>query len=413
MIKSLSSAVFFLFIVNASAQIKTGWYRASITRPDSVSLIFNAEAVVEKGKTVFYIRNDKERFKVDHIQTKGDSVFIDMPFFESFFKLKKQPNNTLSGTWIKGTSRSTPLEFPVTFIYGRKERFKIVKPAEVNLTGKWQVSFTRATGGERPAVAFFQQKGNYIAGSFITPSGDYRFLEGVVNGNQLQLSCFDGSHAYLFTADVKSKTISNGMFYSSALAPEKWRAVKNINAVLPDTTQRTQLKEGESKLNFSFKDVNGNTVSINDTRFQNKVVVIQLMGSWCPNCMDESEFLKNFYTNYKTKGVEVIALAYELTLDETRSRNSLQKFIDRFKIEYPVLIAPATSADPDKTVKTLPQLTTIRSFPTTIFIGKDGKVYKVHSGFYGPGTGPYHEAFKKEFYETIQHLLNEDVNSRK
>jgi thiol-disulfide isomerase/thioredoxin len=328
-----------------------------------------------------------------------------MPFFESAFKLKKQSNNSLSGIWIKGTSRSAPLQFPVTFVYGRKERFAINKPAAASISGKWQGTFTRAAGGERPSVASFQQKGNYVSGSFITPSGDYRFLEGIINGKKLQLSCFDGSHAYFFMADVTATSITNGMFYSSASAPEKWRAEKNAKAVLPDTTQRTQLKEGESRLIFSFKDVNGKTVSFNDERFKNKVVIIQLMGSWCPNCMDESRFLSSFYKEYKNKDVEIIAIAYELTMDEARSRSSLQKFIDRFKIEYPVLIAPATSADPDKTEKTLPQLTSIRSFPTTVFVGKDGKVYKVHSGFYGPGTGVYHEEFKKEFFEIVNGLL--------
>lgn len=397
------------FLLNAAqlqAQLKTGWYRAVIQRADSVSIIFNAEAVPEKGKTVLYIRNDRERLKVEQLEIKGDSVLIDMPFFESSFQLKKQSNHSLTGTWIKGTSRTTPLQLPVTFYYGNSQRFKITQQPKALLTGRWQVTFTRAAGGERPAVAFFQQKGNYVSGSFITPSGDYRFLEGVLNGNKLQLSCFDGSHAYFFTADVTGTNITNGFFYSSASAPEQWRAVKNSKAALPDTTQRTQLKEGESRLNFSFKDINGKFVSINDEQFKNKVVIIQLMGSWCPNCMDESKFLKDFYAGYKSKGVEVIALAYELSLDETRSRASLQKFINRFQITYPVLIAPATSSDPEKTEKTLPQLTPIRSFPTTIFVGKDGTVQQVHSGFYGPGTGIYYEAFKKEFYQTINRLLS-------
>ncbi|XVJ68109.1 MAG: TlpA family protein disulfide reductase [Lacibacter sp.] len=386
--------------------MKTGWYRAVIQRADSIGIVFNAEAVVEKGKTVLYIRNHSERLKVEKIELKGDSVLIDMPFFESSFQLKKQSDHSLTGTWIKGTSRTAPLQLPVTFYYGNSQRFKITQQPKTLLNGRWQVTFTRAAGGERPAVAFFQQKGNYVSGSFITPSGDYRFLEGVLNGNKLQLSCFDGSHAYFFTADVTATNITNGFFYSSASAPEQWRAVKNSKAALPDTTQRTQLKEGESRLNFSFKDINGKFVSINDEQFKNKVVIIQLMGSWCPNCMDESKFLKDFYAGYKSKGVEVIALAYELSLDETRSRASLQKFINRFQITYPVLIAPATSSDPEKTEKTLPQLTPIRSFPTTIFVGKDGTVQQVHSGFYGPGTGIYYEAFKKEFYQTINRLLS-------
>ncbi|MBX9782511.1 MAG: TlpA family protein disulfide reductase [Chitinophagaceae bacterium] len=387
--------------------MKTGWYRAGIKRADSVAIVFNAETVIVNGKPILYIRNEKERLRVDNIVSKGDSVFIDMPFFESSFKLKQQKDFSLTGIWIKGTSRITNLELPVTFTYGKKDRFDISKNATANISGKWQVTFTRAAGGERPAVAQFQQKGNRVSGSFITPSGDYRFLEGVVNGHQLQLSCFDGSHAYLFIADVNNNNISNGYFYSSASAPEKWRAAKNANAVLPDTSQRTQLKDGETKLSFSFKDVYGKTVSVNDERFKNKVVIIQIMGSWCPNCMDESNFLKGFYKEYKSKGVEIIALAYELTTDETRSKVSLQKFIDRFQIQYPVLIAPASVNDPQRTEKTLPQLTPIRSFPTTIFIGKDGAVKKIHSGFYGPGTGDYYETFKKEFYETVGNLLKQ------
>ena len=405
----LRYVVFLLVICSAhvKAQIKTGWYRAVIQRADSVEIVFNAEAVLEKGKTVFYIRNDRERLKVDQVEVKKDSVLMEMPFFESSFRLVRTDTHTLSGLWIKGTSRQQSLVLPVRFVYGRKDRFVITNPATEKLQGKWQVTFTRPNGTKRPAVALFQQKGNYVAGSFITPSGDYRFLEGVLNGNRLQLSCFDGSHAYYFAATVNGNRVVNGQFYSSASERETFTASRNANATLPDTSERTQMKEGETRLRFRFKDVNGNMVSLTDTAFRNKVIVLQLMGSWCPNCMDESRFLGDFYAAYKDKGVEIIALAYELTMDEERSRASIQKFIDRFNIRYPVLIAPVTASDNNKTEKTLPQLTAIRSFPTTVFIGKDGTVAKVHTGFYGPGTGAYYEAFKKEFYETITRLLQQ------
>lgn len=195
------------------------------------------------------------------------------------------------------------------------------------------------------------------------------------------------------------------MYYSSAVPVEKWRATKNEQAALPDTTQLTQLKPGETKLNFTFKDVNGKNVSINDARFKNKVVVIQIMGSWCPNCMDESKFLSSFYKEYKNKGVEVVALAYEYSTDFNRSRASVQKFINRFGIQYPVLITPTTTSDEQRTEKTLPQLTAIRMFPTTIFLDKQGNVSKIHHGFYGPGTGAFYSEFKADFYRTIRSLL--------
>lgn len=402
----LFMSVSFLAGVHGQPGLQKGWYKVTIQRPDAAEIIFNAELVQKSNQSLLYIRNGAEKLVVDDIQVKGDSVLIDMPFFESSFKLKINADQSLTGKWIKGTSNKF-LELPVRFQHGSKERFAVDAKAITTITGRWQVTFTRPNGTERPAIAQFQQKENYLTGTFLTPSGDYRYLEGVVNGDQLLLSCFDGSHAYSFTAKISNNEITNGYFYSSASNAEKWRAVKNNTAALPDTVERTALKPGETKLNFTFKDVNGKVVSINDAKYQNKVVVVQIMGSWCPNCMDESKFLTEFYKQYKSKGVEIVALAYEYSLDEQRSKASIQKFIQRFGIQYPVLIAPATVSDEQKTEKTLPQLTPIKFFPTTIFIGKDGKVNKVHSGFYGPGTGAFYEQFKTDFYRTIQSLLAE------
>lgn len=404
----VSVIVVLLFSITSFAQtankLRTGWYRATIFREDGAQIIFNAEVQLKNGKQVMFIRNAAERLLVDDIKVKGDSVNIEMPFFESFFRLQIQKDGKLVGKWFKAGSLKL-LEFPVEFVYGNKERFTVTKAATENSNGRWQVAFTRPNGTDRPAIAVFQQKGSLLTGTFLTPSGDYRFLEGVVSGDSLYLSCFDGSHAYLFTATISGNEIKNGMYYSSAVPVEKWRATKNEQAALPDTTQLTQLKPGETKLNFTFKDVNGKNVSINDARFKNKVVVIQLMGSWCPNCMDESKFLSSFYKEYKNKGVEVVALAYEYSTDFNRSKASVQKFINRFGIQYPVLITPTTTSDELRTEKTLPQLTPIRMFPTTIFLDKQGNVSKIHHGFYGPGTGAFYTEFKADFYRTIRSLL--------
>ncbi|NCU05131.1 MAG: TlpA family protein disulfide reductase [Chitinophagaceae bacterium] len=403
-----SIAVVILFSTTVFAQaadkLRAGWYRASIFREDGAEISFNAEVQVKNGKPVMFIRNATERLLVDDVKVKGDSVNIEMPFFESYFRLQLQQNGSLKGKWFKAGSLKL-LEFPVTFVYGQKERFIVNESTTQNATGRWQVSFTRPNGTDRPAIAEFKQNGSSLTGTFLTPSGDYRFLEGVVNGNEMQLSCFDGSHAYYFTATINGNEISNGKFFSSASPVELWRATKNNTAALPDTTPVTQLKPGESKLNFSFKDVNGKTVSINDARFKNKVVVIQIMGSWCPNCMDESKFLSSFYKEYKSKGVEVVALAYEYSTDFNRSKASVQKFIKRFGIQYPVLITSTTTSDEQRTEKTLPQLTPIRSFPTTIFLSKSGNVSVIHQGFFGPGTGHFYEEYKSEFYRTIRSLL--------
>jgi thiol-disulfide isomerase/thioredoxin len=166
-----------------------------------------------------------------------------------------------------------------------------------------------------------------------------------------------------------------------------------------------QLRPGEERIGFRFPDLDSQLVSLNDMRFRDKAVVIQIMGSWCPNCMDETAFLSEYYRNNRQRGIEMIALAYEYSTDFQRARKSLMKFRDKFDVQYPMLITGVTSGDSLKTEKTLPQLTPIKAFPTTIFVGRDGKVKKIHAGFYGPGSGPYYEAYKKEFEETLQALL--------
>jgi hypothetical protein len=90
-----------------------------------------------------------------------------------------------------------------------------------------------------------------------------------------------------------------------------------------------------------------------------------------------------------------------------RSVASLRKFQQLFNVQYPMLITGVAVGDEQRTEKTLPQLTPIRSFPTTIYIDKKGMVRDIHNTFYGPATGALHEAFRKSFELQINALLAE------
>jgi peroxiredoxin len=168
------------------------------------------------------------------------------------------------------------------------------------------------------------------------------------------------------------------------------------------------VRPGEESLDFSFKDLEGKPLAINSDRFKNKVVVIQLMGSWCPNCMDETAFLSDYYNKNKQRGIEIIALAYEYSTDWERSVASLKKFQQRYNVQYPILNTEVTVNDSLRTQKTLPQLTDIKFFPSSIILDKKGKIRKLDTGFNGPATGIHHTIYKKEFEETIDQLLQEN-----
>ena len=397
----ISSSIF------AQAKIREGWWRVELIRSDSIRVPFNFEAKKVNGKLNLFARNASERIKIDQVSIKKDSVFILMPVFESRFRGRQLKNGAIEGEWTRATSTNDWI-VPFKATPGIQARFPVTHKPKANISGRWAVNFVSNDTNDIAAVAEFKQVGTKLTGTFLTRTGDYRYLEGVVNGDSLLLSTFDGSHAYLFTAKIlSSQQLEQGHYYAGARSHQLWSAKKDSTAHIPENASAVYLRPGEERLHFSFQDLNGKKVSINDLRFKNKVVVVQIMGSWCPNCMDETKFLSDYYIKNRDRGVEMIALAFEYSEDLERSRKSLTKFKERFNVQYPMLITGARTSDSLRTEKTLPEITPIKMFPTTIFIGKDGRVRKIHTGFNGPGTGEHYIFFKNEFNQTVDSLLTE------
>ena len=395
-------------IAMAQTRIPAGWWRASLLRADGKTIDFNFEVVYKGNTATWYIRNASERIPLTDLKWQKDTLVAAMPVFESGFKLHYEKNGTLKGFWTRGTS-GRDVTLPVVVVPKQPERFPgFNKPALHQIAGRWATTFTDSKGENSIAIAEFNQKGNKVTGTFLTPTGDYRFLEGVLSRDTLLMSGFDGIHAFSFHARVvSSKKIVDGKVFSGPVSIENWTATFDPHASYSDTISAVYLKPGMDKLHFRFPDLDSNMVGINDDRFKNKVVIIQLMGSWCPNCMDETAFLSEYYNHNKQRGVEVVALAYEYSIDFERSVKSLRKFQQHYNVQYPMLITGVRVSDAARTEKTLPEITTIRTFPTTIIIGKDGKVKKIDNGFQGPGTGIHHEEYKKEFNNLIDNLLKQ------
>ncbi len=402
------TVLFLLFIFAARAQgLPNGKWRAVLERKDGHEIVFNIESKDSSGKKILYIENAAERLLVDDIRAKEDSILIVLPFFESQIHASLSADkHLLKGWWIKRTAGKDQL-MPFAAYAGQDYRYPVLAPASKNISGRWAVSFINEGKEPDPSVGEFAQQGNQVTGTFLNPTGDYRYLEGTVNGDSVQLSCFDGGHSYLFTARITDSSLVDGRFFSGPVYEQSWTGRKDPNASLPDEFSLTKLKQPNARLDFSFRDLDGRMVSINDKRFNNKVILVQIMGSWCPNCMDETRFLSGLYDQYHGKGVEIIGLAYERSTDFARSRKSLSSFQQRFNVHYPILITGVTVGDPQRTEKTLPQLQSIEGFPTTLFIDKSGRVQKIHTGFNGPATGEHYEKEKQVFYTIIDEMLKQ------
>ncbi|MDW7692156.1 TlpA disulfide reductase family protein [Flammeovirgaceae bacterium SG7u.111] len=393
--------------VETKASISEGSWRAVLTLKNGIELPFNFTVALDgKGEPKIDIINGEEKLSLDEVKIWKDSISIPMHIFDAEI-IGKLQGGKITGKWVKHSYKK-PYEIPFKAVAGVNHRFDDGGIAPMaNITGKWQVSFENEEGDPDQAIGVFEQKGSKLLGTFLTTTGDYRYLEGSVIGNELHLSCFDGEHAFLFTAKLDNGLITDGMFYSGKHWEQPWTAIVNENASLPDAGKLTYLKDGYDKVAFSFPNLDGEPVSLEDQRYKGKVVVVQLLGSWCPNCMDETKFLAPFYQQYQPKGFEVIGLAYERNpeFNEAKKRVSVMK--DKLGVDYEVLIAGVSSKV--EAAKSLPMLNHVMSFPTTIIIDKTGEVRKIHTGFSGPGTGEYYQKFVDEFTLTIEKLLAEEA----
>lgn len=202
-----------------------------------------------------------------------------------------------------------------------------------------------------------------------------------------------------------------GVFYSGDHFKEPFRAVRNPDFELQDEDDITLLKEGYETISFSFPDENGEQVSLSDDRFRDKVVLVQLMGSWCPNCLDETRFLVNYLKDHPEQDIAVVALAFEYAKTPERAFANIRRLKDRIGVEYPVLLAQYGTSSKEEALEKLPMLNKVWSYPTLIFIGKDGNVKSIHTGFNGPATGKKFEEFKSMFSSRVNTLLEDGASN--
>ncbi len=383
--------------------LQIGFWRATLDVQDTKQLPFIFE-VKDNGTLV--IQNAEERITVDEIEINGNEIRIQTPVFEGYFQgVFSDDGNQITGDFIKP---SLDRVVPFQMIYGDGVRFRESgKTPTTNITGNWETVFSE-NGPEDTYIAkgIFKQEGRQVTGTFRTTTGDYRFLEGVMDGDQLQLSTFDGAHAFLFTATATDSTLE-GHFYSGNHWKEPFRAKRNSTYELPEATDLTYIKEGYDGLAFTFPKADGTMVSLDDERYKNKVVLVQILGSWCPNCLEESKFYAAYIKQHPNPDFEIIGLAFEYAPTQEKAFASIQRLQDRLEIPYPILLAQYGSEDKKLAQEKLPMLNHIISYPTSIFIDKEGKVRRIHTGFNGAATGQKFIDFKTDFDQYVKNLLTE------
>ncbi|GAB1307667.1 hypothetical protein KH5_03500 [Urechidicola sp. KH5] len=380
-------------------EFKSGFWRGEITIQNQ-QLPFVFEVKNENNQYRINLHDGDNIIELDEVQVVNDSVFFTMHIFDIDVAAKIE-GNSLAGTYTKNYAQDYVLPFKANF--GKKERLDQPQTSDA-FNGKWSFQFDTDDENNKK-VAIFNSEENKLKGTILSKTGDYRFLEGIATDNDFTLYAFDGNHMYIFKAQLDDPISLSGEYWSGKTGNKKFKATRDENASLPDANSLTYLKEGFDKIEFTFPDLDGNPVSLNDEKYQNKVVVLQLFGTWCPNCMDETIFLTEWYNKNKNRGIEIIGLAYEVKDDFDYASNRVKVMKEKYNVGYDYVVA-GTSSKSDA-AKTLPMLNHVMSFPTSIVIDKKGNVRNIHTGFSGPATGDYYLDFINEFNTLIDELLAE------
>ncbi len=328
---------------------------------------------------------------------------------DSQIELREGADGTWVGSWQLARGELPATEMPCSMARSIAPRF--TPPADVlaglaepplPLPERWRCTFS---GTEGTAVGLFATTPHGRAtGTFLTPLGDYRFLEGTWDGDTLVLACFDGAHAFRFVARLDGSGDLAGDFWSRDSWHETFVATPDPGATLADGFDASSFLPEYSLHALTFPDLNGRPRALDDPEFQGAARVLIVFGSWCPNCRDATRLWADWEKRYRSRGLKVQGLAFERSADLEHETDKLRDYVRRQGIEFPVLIAGL--ADKAKASEALPILDQVRAFPTTIFLDANDRAIAVHTGFTGPAAPEEHAALRGRFERLLETALS-------
>ena len=358
----------FRFEVAGSGSQASGWF-------------FNGdEKVLSTGGTY---ENGTLVLNFDHYATSVEATLV---------------NGRLAGTYNRATGF-----YP---FYAKRFAPPAAFPNEVPaIDGLWQIGGVKSNKGEAAWRFIVRQSGAEVTAAILRVDGDTGALAGTYRNGKFIVSHFSGARPLVLeltpTKDGNLEIVRN--------REERMIAVRATEAKLKDVPEPTDpsrhssVKDPTEPFRFAFPDITGKVLASTDERFRNKVVIVSISGSWCPNCHDEAPFLAELYRKYRGRGLEIVALSFEEEAQKAKGYPRLLAFNQRYGVDYPVVLAGEQAALAEK----VPQIHNLNSFPTTIFLGRDGLVRGVHAGFAGAASGVFHANAKEEITATVERLLAE------
>jgi peroxiredoxin len=341
----------------------------------------------------------------------SSAVFSGNHLLLTFNYYAKTLDATLADGRLSGTFGTVATRYPVS-LSAHEKVSNAAKQGTQDINGEWEIAVRSAKGESAWQLRVESASAAEIKAVIQRIDGDTGSLYGSWTGSAYRISHFTAAGPALYTLAPHS----NGTLLVSNLLradvndqqnlvarrPAEARAAKLVGPT--DPTQQTTMKDPSARFKFSFPDLNGKVVSNTDPQFDGKVVIVAIGGSWCPNCHDEAPFLESLYKQFHSRGLEIVSLSFE-EADQLKDPARLRAFVAKYGLTYTVLVAGETEQLNEK----VPQAVNLNCWPTSFFLGRDGRVREVHAGFAGPANPPAHAALMHEVTELVETLLAEPV----
>lgn len=399
---------FFVSLVSISAKSQSsfnplGEWRGSFPLYNGEEIPFNFSVRTDSaGKFVVYFINGTEEYYGGALVQVKDSLQIWINQFDRLMTIGIKNNKILKGIWRRQTYGEDA--FPITVEQHNSQRFiwdKQTTPQKFE--GKYDVVFTNDSGKQIKAIGLFNQDGNKGGVTFLRPSGDSRYSYGSIQGSEFKFSLFIGYSPLMFTGSIEIDGSIKGI-QQGLKSVQLIRAYRNEAAALPNPATLIQLKNNKVPFNFSLPNIKGKKISLDDSAYFNKPIILTIGGTWCPNCADEAKFLSAWYKANKDRGIEVITTQFEIKDDLDYAQKTMSRFKEKFSIEYEQIFGGLSNGE--AVLKIFPALKNFTGFPTTLFIRSDRTIQNIHAGFAGPATGKFYQAFLDSFNKHVDELLN-------
>lgn len=383
---------------NHSSSIDGSWNLSIKLQDKELPVLISLKQSRDKKTLSGYLVNGAEKLSLEG--TIDSNGLFDVRIAAHYAKLSGQfSEDTLKGSWIRTNKENYTVPFSgvrssLKNLYSNYEE----KVSPLNISGRWKLDL----GDKESALGNFTQSGSRVQGSILTKKGDYRYLDGYISENQLFLFGFDGVFSFIFEGVLNKEQLVAKMF-SGKDGLKKLSGVKDADFKLADPLDLTK-KTNDKPIVLNLETIDGELVNLEQGKFKNKIKIIQVFGSWCPNCHDETNFFVRWRAANKSKlnDIEFVAVSFERASSKKEALKNLKRVRSKLGMDYSVIMA-----DFDKSIQVTDILPINKAvaFPTTLFLNRQNQIEKIHTGFAGQATGEFFKAFKVDFEKTINDLL--------